>query len=92
MKKIIIILINVLTRVLVVSVTYLIYVAFNIYMYREPWNVILEQADFSAPIIIFMGVILSMFSMWGVDRIILKFQSGHIYRSIPDWILEQLSK
>ena len=84
MRKFIIVLINVLTRALVLAVSYLAYIGLNIYMYKEPWGDILSHVGAFDSLIIFCGVILSLFAMWVVDRIILKV-TGYSSSSISKY-------
>lgn len=90
MKKFIIVLINVLTRVLVFAVSYAAYIVLNICMYRESWSSLLKQSGYFDGLIIGCGVFLAFLTVWTVDRLILRSQSGHIYKSFIEWLLERI--
>lgn len=91
MKNFLALLVNIFTRIFTFGAAYAIYAGINIFIFQESWEQILTGAEFSAYILIFSGVMLSLIAVWGVDRLILRYQHRGLYKSIVETLIDLLS-
>ena len=91
MKILLKVIINIITRGMIGTEAYLLYMACACLLTRMRWNDILTAAGFGAYLIVGVGIITALGIVYAFDRIIIRYQKAELYVSFIEWLNNRLS-